>query len=452
VNAGCYMWNRSIIEVGELLLSQFQHSTLSSNFERKLLLKEISMRNSLRKNAIVAMTMMAFSVSVIGEAQARIGSGSKSASASSRSSSSSISRASSSGRAGSGASMGMSRSGVMNNVRSQPRPAPVYSQPSRTAQTQNYNQNYRNAPMPSTPATQPSKRSWVAPAAAGVAAGALAGYALANSGNSQQAAPAPAPQQYPQQQAPAYADQGQAYQQGAPAPQQYQQPAPQQYQQQAPAYAAPAAYAAPQSSGGFGFGSFLLLALLAAAGFFAYRRYAQGKANVMTDIRRTGDAAKASATTFKSSFNNAPAAAAATTGSGINMSKGASTSQIDSVGAELMSKAETFYRDLQDLNNQGDLVELRNRVGDDNLFDGLAESIRTRAEASQTQVLSLQAFLAAPVDDEGHRYVGSVHYVAELREGPFAQVEQVEEVFHFVKDKGVLSTWKLAGIEQVEAA
>lgn len=417
------------------------------------------MRNSLRKNAIVAMTMMAFSVSVIGEAQARIGSGSKSSSsASSRSSSSSSMSRASSSRAGSGASMGMSRSGVMNNVRSQPRPAPSYSQPSRTAPSQNYAQSYRNAPMPSrspsTPATQPSKRSWVAPAAAGVAAGALAGYALANSGNSQQAAPAPAPQQYqqPVQQAPAYADQGQAYQQGAPAPQQYQQPAQQQYQQPAPAYAAPAAYAAPQSSGGFGFGSFLLLALLAAAGFFAYRRYAKGKADVMADIRRTGDAAKASANTFKSSFNNAPAAAAATTGSGINMSKGASTSQIDSVGAELMSKAETFYRDLQDLNNQGDLVELRNRVGDDNLFDGLAESIRNRAEASQTQVLSLQAFLAAPVDDEGTRYVGSVHYVAELREGPFAQVEQVEEVFHFVKDKGILSTWKLAGIEQVENA
>lgn len=402
------------------------------------------MRNSLRKNAIVAMTMMAFSVSVIGEAQARIGSGSKSSSssASSRSSSSSsMSRASSSSRIGSGSSMGMSRSGVMNNVRSQPRPTPVYSQPSRSASTSSYNQNYRNAPMPSTPAAQPSKRSWVAPAAAGVAAGALAGYALANSGNSQQAAPAPAPQQYqqPVQQAPAYVDQGQAYQQGAPAPQ-YQQPAPQQYQQQAPAYAAPAAYAAPQSSGGFGFGSFLLLALLAAAAFFAYRRYAKGKANVMSDIRRTGDAAKASANTFKSSFNNTPAAAAATTGSGINMSKGTSTSQIDSLGEDLMTKADSFYRDLQNLNNQGDLVELRNRVGDDNLFDGLADSIRNRTEASQTQVLSLQSFLAVPVEDEGNRYVGSVHYVAELREGPFAQVEQVEEVFHFVKDKGILST------------
>jgi predicted lipid-binding transport protein (Tim44 family) len=294
-----------------------------------------------------------------------------------------------------------------------------------------------------------------------VAAGALAGYALANSNNhSQPAAPAPqyqqpAPQyqqpapQY-QQQAPAYADQAPApapapvYTQAAPAP--------------APAYApaaapAPAYAAAPQSSGGFGFGSFLLLLALIGACIFGYRRYVMRKGDIQADARRTGNAAKASVDAFKSSFN-APAPAASAKPA-VDMGKAtsnfASEAELDRVGQDLMATAEQFYKELQDLNNKGDLNTLRNRIGDDGLFNDLADAVRTRTTPSQTEVVSLQADLV-DLSDEGNRFVGSVRYQGMVKEGPYQAAEGIDEVFHFVKDKGVLGSWKLAGIEQVEEA
>jgi predicted lipid-binding transport protein (Tim44 family) len=350
----------------------------------------------------------------------------------------------------------------MNNVRSQPRQAPApsyapsYRQTQPAAPAPNYSQSSRYAGSPSQAAPAPAKRnSWVAPAAAGVAAGALAGYALANTGSSSQPqqapAPAPAPQyqqpapQY-QQQAPAYADQAPApapvYQQAAPAPAPvYQQPAP-----AAPAYAA----APQQSSGGFGFGSFLILVLLAAGAYFAYRRYVASKGDFKADARRTGNAAKAAGDAFKSSFNGPAASAPAAT----SLAKGSAAqneqAELDRQADDLSVVAQKFYKELQVLNNNGDLVELRNRVGDDDVYNELAQAIRTRTTPSQTEVLSLHSEIVGMTKEEG-RYIGSVRYEGMVQEGP-GMTESFDEVFHFVKDVGVQGSWKLAGIEQVELA
>jgi hypothetical protein len=425
------------------------------------------MRKSMHKTAIIALTMAAMSMNMVTEAQARIGS---SSSSSSKPSASPTRSTTSPSRLGSGSSVGMSRSSVMNSVRSQPRqaPAPSYAPSYRQAQTAapapSYAPSYRQAPAPAPAAPAPSqsqasasnKRSWVAPAAAGVAAGALAGYALANSNNHPQQAPAPqyqqqAPQyqqpapQY-QQQAPAYADQAPApapvYQQAAPAPAPvYQQPAP-----AAPAYAA----APQQSSGGFGLGSLLILALLAAGAYFGYRRYVASKGDFKADARRTGNAAKAAGDAFKSSFNGPATSAPAAT----NLAKASAAqieqAELDRQADDLSAVAQKFYKELQVLNNNGDLVELRNRVGDDGVYNELAQAIRSRTTPSQTEVLSLNSEIVGMTKEEG-RYIGSVRYEGMVQEGP-GMSESFDEVFHFVKDVGTQGSWKLAGIEQVELA
>jgi len=425
------------------------------------------MRKSMHKTAIVALTMVAMTMNMVGEAQARIGSSSSSSSKPSASSSRlgsgssmGMSRSTSSSRAGSGSSVGMSRSTVMNSVRSQPRQAPApsyapsYRQPQPAAPAPSYSPSNRYAASPSQAAPAPAKRnSWVAPAAAGVAAGALAGYALANSGNNNhpQQAPAPAPQyqqpapQY-QQQAPAYADQAPApapvYQQAAPAPAPvYQQPAP-----AAPAYAA----APQQSSGGFGLGSLLILVLLAAGAYFAYRRYVMTKGDFKADARRTGNAAKAAGDAFKSSFNGPAASAPAATSLAKPSAAQNEQAELDRQADDLSAVAQKFYKELQVLNNKGDLVELRNRVGDDDVYNGLADAIRNRTTPSQTEVLSLHSEIVGMTKEEG-RYIGSVRYEGMVQEGP-GMTESFDEVFHFVKDVGVQGSWKLAGIEQVEPA
>lgn len=383
----------------------------------------------------------------------------------SRSSSSSASRSTSPpavskpSRAGNGTSMGMTRSNTMNAVRSQPQPAPTpsYAQPGRAAPTVTPNAGYRQAQAAPAPAPAPAKRnSWMAPAAAGVAAGALAGYALANTGNSTPpAAPAPQYQQpVPQHQqvAPVYADQAPGYAQAAPA----QAPV---YPQTAPAVAVAPSYAqapaaVPQSSGGFGFGSFLVLLLLIGAGVFLYRRYAGNKADFNSDARRTGNAARASIDAFKTSLASEPAASAKPQKLAVAnpvVSTDVLQDDVTRVSDDLRAIAHQYYYDLQSLNNDGNVDELRKRVGDDGLFNELYDAIRMRSAPTQTVVVSITPEVVDLVD-EGNRFVGSVRYQGLVKESPSHTADVVDEVFHFVKDKGVQGSWKLAGIEQVGMA
>jgi len=128
----------------------------------------------------------------------------------------------------------------------------------------------------------------------------------------------------------------------------------------------------------------------------------------------------------------------------------AEQAELDRQADDLSAVAQKFYKELQVLNNKGDLVELRNRVGDDGVYNELAQAIRSRTTPSQTEVLSLNSEIVGMTKEED-RYIGSVRYEGMVQEGP-GMTESFDEVFHFVKDVGVQGSWKLAGIEQVELA
>lgn len=254
----------------------------------------------------------------------------------------------------------------------------------------------------------------MAPAAAGALAGAAATYALTHNSNPQPTnAPAPAPQHAPAP-APQYEQGSFAGGSGGGYPMQAQAPmghvapmAPVQMQQPV------------QSSGGFGFGSFLLLLILAGVGYVVYRRF----------VANGGDVGA-----IKRSLN-------------VGMPKAAApVAPVAATANALEVMAKQFFTDLQDLNNRGDLATLKTKTTSD-LYEVLAEDIRTRGEPSQTSVVSVKATVVDEAN-EGNRQIVSVRFEALVSENPNQAAEPVDEVWHFVKDNGD-TNYKLAGIEQV---
>ncbi len=85
---------------------------------------------------------------------------------------------------------------------------------------------------------------------------------------------------------------------------------------------------------------------------------------------------------------------------------------------------------------------------------GVAEEIRKQAQEdpgpSQTEVMMVNARLLE-AKDEGGKTMATVYYDVLLREDPSqSQPSQVREVWHFVKETGSDTMWKLDGIQQLE--
>lgn len=362
------------------------------------------MRKTMHKRFVALSVALVLGALPVSEALARVGS--PTASARSVSSAPRAATPVSVGRVGGGQSIGMARPDVMARVKQSP-----------PAAKSNTNSNSGSTPYVAAAPTPeaPKKRSWVAPALAGVVAGGVAGYALADSHNTAPAPQAPVGQYVPQ--APQYSQQAQQY---APQPQY----APQE-QSVAPAYPANRGYVAaptaqpvqPASSGGFGFGSFLVLLALLGGGYLVYRKM---KGDNMT---------QAKATTGRSAYS-------------------ASVAPKADDANDLQVIARRFFEELQVLNNKGDLAELKKRLTPE-MFEILGGDIRERTAASQTTVVSVTPTLVDSTN-EGHQDVASIHYAALISESPEEAPEKVEEVWHFVKTKGT-STWLLAGIEGVGA-
>ncbi len=321
-------------------------------------------------------------------------------------------------RVGGGQSMGMQRSSVMDAVRSRPAPAAAPMMAPRAPMMQ------QSAPRVSspTPAQAPAPvakndRSWVAPAAVGALAGAAATYALADHGN-HQAAPQQ-PQQYapPQQQ---YVPQQQ--QQYVPQQQPVQPYVQQPVQQYAPApvanggYAAAPQYApasAPKESSG-GFMGFVLVMAILGLGYFMYRK------------------SKSSAAPVGRSQGSSPSFAAP-------------ASKPVSYDTDEEAMAKKFFNELQELNNKGNLVRIKEMTTSD-LYAVLEHDIQTRSGESRTSVVSLNAEVVAN-DREGDRDVMSVRFTGLVSESSDLPPDALDEVWHFVQEPN--QAWRLAGIEQV---
>ena len=324
-------------------------------------------------------------------AYAKIGGGSSSSSSRSFSSSRSVSSSSSS-RLGGGGSVGMQRPSVMNSVRQSPAPAPTPAPRQAPAPTP--------APVQQAQPAQPSKSSSWKPALLGAAAGAAATYALTHNSNPQQAA-YPQQQAYPQQ-APQYA-QPNYPQQGYAAPATFEQGS--QGAPVAPNWGGPVPAPAPSSGGGFM--SFLFLALLAAGGYFLWKRYTNSQPSKAT------------------TYGTAPAT--------VPMKPAFKAEGLDEV---------KFFIELQRLNSEGDAAGLK-QVTTPQFFAEIEKGIG----ATYTTVVSVQ-FEVVDVADEPGQTVVSVRYGGYIREGDSTQDSRLDEVWHYIKENGE-STWKLAGIEQV---
>lgn len=326
-------------------------------------------------------------------------------------------------RVGGGQSMGMQRSSVMDAVRSRPAPAPAAA-PMMAPRAPMMQQSAPRVSSP-VPAQAPAPvakkdRSWVAPAAVGALAGAAATYALADHGN-HQAAPQQ-PQQYasPQQQ---YVPQQQ--QQYVPQQQPVQPYVQQPVQQYAPApvanggYAAAPQYApqyapasAPKESSG-GFMGFVLVMALLGLGYFMYRK------------------SKSSAPVGRSQ--------------GSSPSFAAPASKPVSYDTDEEAMAKKFFNELQELNNKGNLVRIKEMTTSD-LYAVLEHDIQTRSGESRTSVVSLNAEVVAN-DREGDRDVMSVRFTGLVSESSDLPPDAIDEVWHFVQEPN--QAWRLAGIEQV---
>lgn len=329
---------------------------------------------------------------------------------SSRSSVSAPSRSTSSissTRAGSGTNSGMSRSSVMTTARQQS-PANVTSQPApsrnyATGGGNNYNGNsgYNNAP-----AAAPASRGFSGGQLAGAAAaGAVGGYLLhgathpnqpviANNGGAGYG---------PSAAAGGYAPAGGGY---APAP----------------------AYAS--SSSGMGvFGFLAILALLGVGGYFLYRKFG------------------ASATSGQSAMGNY-SAAPAPHASAFAATPSTSTSPTMTLENELLNSAPQTFRGVQDAYSRNDRFAVAALV-DDSYLGQFTADMTADAGNPATQVHSVKVIGGRVLgfEQQDSRYVGSIHFQADISEGN-GPSQEIEEVWHFVRPIGG-GNWKLAGIEQV---
>lgn len=369
-------------------------------------------------------------------------SSSSSSSASKRSSSSESSRASrsDSGRVGGGRSMGMSRESTMSSIReSRSSSSPANNNSYRSAPAPAPAQNYQapassfrpsnNYAAPAAPARERSG-SWVAPALAGAAVGAVAGYALSNN-NSDHSAANQQPMQPPQ-----------ATQANTMASANTE-----------TAHRAPAKPAANLDEGTTGMGwmlwALVALALIIGALVWAIRRESKSGplGSGQSSTARVASSSAATTSGFKTSESRVEPRVATQ-----SFSDSRSTKADDDAAVKfLRDGAPSIYRRLQLLNNQGDLRALKS-ISTPEMYEALREDIESRESPSRTEVLAIHQSEVRDVEREGGRLVASIWYKSELDEHEGQGTIDAEEVFHFVREDGHNKDWLLAGIEQLDDA
>ncbi len=182
-------------------------------------------------------------------------------------------------------------------------------------------------------------------------------------------------------------------------------------------------------------GSFLLLALLAIAGFMVFRMLARRHAPGQTMQYAGGPRETV----------RMPEGAAGP-GSQLQPQAGALPGGFDADG--FLRGAKMNFVRLQVANDRGSVEEIREFTTPE-MFDVLERDVRERhGAAQQTDVEGLQAELLE-VATEGDRYWASVRFSGTVRESPEAGGEPFTEVWNLAKPKDGSTGWLLAGIQQV---
>jgi predicted lipid-binding transport protein (Tim44 family) len=202
-------------------------------------------------------------------------------------------------------------------------------------------------------------------------------------------------------------------------------------------------------------GSFLMIALLAVAGFFIVRLLMRrfmpqpaGMANGNTMARSGAQvawptpAAPASATAEPVVERDTQTAAAPASTA---VARAFVPAAFDSEGFARIAK--TIFVRLQAANDSGDQDDLR-RFTTPEMFAELRMDLQDRGAAKQqTDVVHVDAQVL-DVADDGQRQVVSVRFHGQVREEAGAAPVAFDEVWHLVKPHDDSRAWAIAGIEQ----
>ncbi len=115
--------------------------------------------------------------------------------------------------------------------------------------------------------------------------------------------------------------------------------------------------------------------------------------------------------------------------------------------AGFVRNAKVNFIRLQAANDAGNLDDLRAFTTPE-VFAELKMDLTERGTAEQhTNVERLEADVI-DVEDDGSRYLVSVHFTGETRENNAAQADNVNEIWHLTKPRHGTGGWVLAGIQQ----
>jgi predicted lipid-binding transport protein (Tim44 family) len=115
--------------------------------------------------------------------------------------------------------------------------------------------------------------------------------------------------------------------------------------------------------------------------------------------------------------------------------------------AAFVRNAKVQFIRLQAANDARNLDDIRDFATPE-MFAELKMNIDERGNAPQeTDVVSIDADVLE-VAEEAQRYVVSVRFTGQIREGANAPAETVDEIWHLVKPRDGKSGWLLAGIQQ----
>jgi predicted lipid-binding transport protein (Tim44 family) len=114
--------------------------------------------------------------------------------------------------------------------------------------------------------------------------------------------------------------------------------------------------------------------------------------------------------------------------------------------AAFTSEAKRNFLRLQEANDRGDLVRLR-QVTTQEMFDALKAGAGEHPGGQQTDVVKLDASLLELVT-EGELHWASVRFSGSIREEAKAAAEPFEEIWNLCKPVNGSSGWLLAGIQQ----
>jgi predicted lipid-binding transport protein (Tim44 family) len=182
-------------------------------------------------------------------------------------------------------------------------------------------------------------------------------------------------------------------------------------------------------------GSFLLLALLAIAGFLVFRMLSRRQAPEQAVQYAGGPQERVRMPEMASGA-----------GSAVQPRAGSLPAGFDA-DAFLRGAKMNFAR-LQLANDRGNVDDIREFTTPE-MFDVLERDVRERGGAAQqTDVSGLEAELLE-VATEGGQYWASVRFSGTVREAPGAAAEPFSEIWNLAKPTDGSTGWLLAGIQQV---